>query len=140
MDRVEEISNTAPTEYHLEVAMKRIQELENKDREFARDVRFRIVQQLHNPQWDENLVISRADTLVEYILNGRKIMFNEAPKEGHAAAYYVQAHNWLDEQGILRGDEVGEYSLIHRIKMLTEISNVSVAKTPTDPSNVMILS
>lgn len=85
MDPVKEVSNTAPAEYHLEVAMKRIQELENKDREFARAVRLQIVQQLHNPQWDENLVISRADTLVDYILNGRKTRFNEATEEGHAA-------------------------------------------------------
>ena len=127
-------------ESNIEWIEQRLRRLEDKQPK-ALDVRLRAIELvmgtfgIQKDEMDNEFRerISRADAISNFILNGNGsyVKFNEATEEGHMAANFVQAMNWLDEQGISRADEGGDYSIIHRIKLLAATTNVAV--TPKEP-------
>ena len=125
------------TDERLEYLEQRLKYFESEERALAQRSRLRAIELVMGSSQTEGIsstteeVISRADAISNFILNGPKVPFNEATEEGHMAANFVQAMNWLDEQGISRADEGGDYSIIHRIKLLAATTNVAV--TPKEP-------
>ena len=127
------------TEERLEYLEQRLKYFESEERAVAQRSRLRAIElvmgtfgipkdEMDNEFRDR---ISRAEAISNFILKGPTVPFNEATEEGHMAANFVQAMNWLDEQGISRADEGGDYSIIHRIKLLLATTNVAV--TPKEP-------
>ena len=139
---MEEVQTQASVslESNIEWIEQRLRRLEDKQPK-ALDVRLRAIELvmgtfgIQKDEMDNEFRerISRADAISNFILNGNGsyVKFNEATEEGHMAANFVQAMNWLDEQGISRADEGGDYSIIHRIKLLLATTNVAV--TPKEP-------